>query len=81
MAIPLIAYYAAAFVVGAIAVYALTPKPQSQPRPELEDLQVPTAEAGREIPVLFGCRDIRGANVVWYGDFKTEPIKTKGGKK
>jgi hypothetical protein len=61
--------------------FALAPKPQSLPRPELDDLQAPTAEEGREIPVLFGCRDIRGPNVVWYGDLRTVAIKVKGGKK
>lgn len=71
----------AGLFIALVASYALRPKPQSQPRPELRDLQVPTAEEGREIPVLFGCREVRGANVVWYGDLKTKAIKSKGGKK
>jgi hypothetical protein len=33
------------------------------------------------MPVLFGCKNMKGANVVWYGDLKTTPIKVKGGKK
>jgi hypothetical protein len=73
--------FLAIFAVALVASFALAPKPQSLPRPELEDLQAPTAEEGREIPVLFGCRDIRGPNVVWYGDLRTVRIKAKAGKK
>lgn len=40
-----------------------------------EDFEVPTAKAGREIAVLFGTRDISGANVVWYGDLRTKKVK------
>lgn len=42
---------------------------------------MPTAEEGREIPVIFGEVLITGANCVWYGDLYAQPIKTKGGKK
>lgn len=73
------------FVVGAIisiaATYLLRPKPQTQPPAAFDDIEVPVAEEGKEIPVLFGCKMLRGPNVVWYGDLKTEPIRTKGGKK
>lgn len=47
-----------------------SPKPAS-----LSDVDVPTAEEGRPVPVVFGMALIRGANVVWYGDLKAEPIK------
>jgi len=57
------------------------PKSNTPPPAGISEIQLPTAEEGREIPVLFGCRYIRGANVVWYGDLKTTPIKSKGGKK
>lgn len=59
----------------------MMPKPQSQPPAGLGDIKAPTAEEGREIPVLFGTRDLRAPNVVWYGDLKTVAIKKKGGKK
>ena len=70
-----------AFAVVLVASIALAPKPQSRPRPEFDDIQAPTAEDGRELPVLFGCREIKGPNVVWYGDLLTIPIKSSGGKK
>ncbi|HXK55071.1 MAG TPA: hypothetical protein PLZ16_00365 [Gammaproteobacteria bacterium] len=73
------------FIIGVVlaigAMYALTPKPQNQPPAGLDDLEVPTAEEGKEIPVLFGTRELKGANVVWYGDLNTKAIKAKGGKK
>jgi len=52
------------------------PKPAS-----LSDVDAPTAEEGRPIPVVFGTVLLRGANVVWYGDLAAEPIRKKGGKK
>lgn len=74
------------FFLGAwVASYAISaylgPKPQSAKPAALGDFNVPTAESGREIPVLFGTRDISGPNVVWYGDFRTEAVRKKGGKK
>jgi hypothetical protein len=73
--------YIAVFIVALGVSYAMMPKPQSQPPAGLGDINVPTAEEGREIPVLFGTRDLYGPNVVWYGDLRTEAIRKKGGKK
>ena len=69
-------------LLSAIA-YALSPRPKTEtPRAAgLDDLSVPTAEEGRPIPVVFGTVLIRGANVVWAGDLKVDPIRRKGGKK
>ena len=52
----------------------VAPKPAA-----LEDFSVPTAEIGREIPVLFGTRWIKSPNVVWYGDLGIIPKKEKVG--
>lgn len=70
--------FAVAFVAGGLL---MQPKPQHLPPAGLGDFNVPTAEEGREIPVLFGTRELEGPNVVWYGDFYAEAIKKKGGKK
>ncbi len=72
--------YFAVWVVSLVAVYSMMPKPQSRPPAGLNEFPVPTAEEGREIPVLFGTRDLRGPNIVWYGDLKTVALKKKGGK-
>jgi hypothetical protein len=74
-------FYALYFVVSLALVYSLTPKPQNAKPAGLNEFQVPTAEIGREIPVLFGTRDINAPNVVWFGDLKTVAVKKKGGKK
>lgn len=74
-------WYVVVFVVALVVGLAMAPKPQSQPPAGLGDIKAPTAEEGREIPVLFGTRDIQGPNVVWYGDLRTVAIRKKGGKK
>lgn len=70
----------AVFVVSLVIAYAM-PRPQATPPPGLNEVQAPTAEVGREIPVLFGTRDMGGPNVTWYGAIRLVAIKAKGGKK
>lgn len=74
-------WYVVVFVAAFAISYAMQPKPQSRPPAGLNEIKAPTAEEGREIPVLFGTRDITGPNVVWYGHLRTVAIKKKGGKK
>lgn len=74
-------WYIAIFVVALVIGVAMAPKPQTSPPAGLGDIQAPTAEEGREIPVLFGTKDVKGPNVVWYGDFQSKAVKAKGGKK
>lgn len=74
------AYFIVLVVSTAISI-ALAPKPPSPKPATLADFDVPTAEEGRPIPVVFGTKVIRGANVVWYGDLSTQAIRKKGGKK
>jgi len=69
------------YAVMSLLSYLLAPKPKSMPPAAVGDSDIPIAEEGIEIPVLFGTRDIGGANVVWYGDIRAIPIKSKGGKK
>jgi hypothetical protein len=73
--------YIALWVVSMVVSYALRPKPPSMDPAAASDFTAPTAEEGREIPVLFGTRDIEAPNVVWYGHMKSVAIKKKGGKK
>jgi len=71
------------WIVTAVIAYALRPKPPTQATPPpatIGEFDVPTAEDGREIPVLFGTREVQGPNVVWYGDLGTEPITREVGK-
>lgn len=68
-------------VVTNLIMAALAPKPPTPKPAALSDVDVPTAEEGRPIPVVFGSVLITGPNVVWYGDLVADPIKKKGGKK
>lgn len=70
----------AIMVISALLSYALAPKPAEPPKPSLEDLSLPTAEEGRPLPVVFGTVWVTGPNVLWYGDLRTTPIKSGGGK-
>jgi len=71
--------WAAILIAAIAAVYAYSriPKPQLAPPPSLDDLEAPTAEEGRSIPVLFGRRRIKSPNIVWYGDLNTTPVRQK----
>ncbi len=60
--------------------YLLMPKPKPPKPPELEDLENPTAEAGRPIPVVFGSVTVSGLNILWYGDKEIVTRKAGGGK-
>lgn len=67
------------YVIGLILVaafaYAMQPPDLGRKPPGLGEIDVPTAEIGREIPVLFGERDLKGPNVVWFGDLETIAVK------
>jgi len=70
------------FVVLALMAvsYLLAPKPKAQDAVPQEG-QLPTASADAALPVLFGTKNIKQGNCVWWGDARTEAIYKKGGKK
>lgn len=67
-------------IVIAINIIAmvLMSKPKSPKPAAAQDLEEPTAEAGRPIPVFWGTIVIKGLNVLWFGDKsqKSYEIKT-----
>lgn len=71
-----IGYFIAWVVVLIIAVTIMSNQPKVEPPTpsSLEDFSFPTAEEGRAITVIFGSRIVTGANVVWYGDLRSEKI-------
>lgn len=71
--------YIAVLVIAVVAAIALRPKPQNAKPASIDDIDVPTAEEGREIPVVFGSRELKSTNCAWYGDFKSKAIKEGGG--
>lgn len=71
----------ALFVGSLVVSYLMRPKTKyDSPSPGTFEASS-TAQAGGEIPVLFGSREISGQNIIWWGDVKTSAIKKKSGKK
>lgn len=64
-----------ALIALIVVSLALAPKPQNQPAAAIDQIQAPTAEEGLEIAVLFGTRELKGPNVVWYGDLSTVAVQ------
>jgi len=60
-----------------VVAYALAPKPKEQKPAASSDLEAPTAEAGRPIPVVFGSLEIKGGNVIGYWDKQKHDFKVK----
>jgi hypothetical protein len=54
-------------LVFMVAGYMLMPRPKVQ-RPEITEMEGPTAEAGKPIPVLFGDDIITSPNYLWWGE-------------
>jgi hypothetical protein len=71
--------YLIVMVVVLILGIALAPKAQGPNAAEIDDFDFPTAEEGRPIPVVFGEVDIRGSNILWYGDLRVQAIKKRSG--
>lgn len=69
------------FVVSTVLQAILAPKPTGPKPLSITDFDVPTAEEGRPIPVVFGEVLVKGPNVVWYGDLYVQKIKSKKKKK
>lgn len=65
-------------VSEALRAVGMAPKAPPQ-APEPGKLDVPTAEEGKPIPVIFGTCLVKSPNVIWYGDAATTPIKQGGG--
>lgn len=68
-------------IVLLIAVLATMPRPpaQNQAPAGINQFQVPTAQEGKPIAVLFGTKDIDGSNCVWFGDIRSVAITKSGG--
>lgn len=74
-------WFVVVLVIAVVAAaYAVSPKAPEPVPPTLKDIQAPTAEQGRPIPVVFGTYVIKSPNVVWYGDLEYVAVRSKGGK-
>lgn len=59
-----------------IVAYLIMPKPKTSSG-ETQDLENPTAEAGKPLPVLFGTKTIKGLNILWFGEKRYRKRKVK----
>lgn len=50
-----------------VVSYALMPRPKVAKPEAAKDMESPTAEAGRPVPIIFGTITVSGVNVLWYG--------------
>lgn len=67
---------AALFIASLIMAAKSVPKVEGAKPAGIEDFNFPTA-AERPIQVVFGTCEVKGANVLWYGDLSTRPIVNK----
>jgi hypothetical protein len=67
----------ALFVALFVAAIMLAPKPEFEDARAkgLGDLQIPTASEARAVPIVWGTAELRGPNVLWYGDLLVEEIE------
>lgn len=58
-----------------VLAYLLMPRPKKDQPEEVKDMENPTADAGRPIPVVFGTVTMKGLNVLWFGDKRKDTFK------
>ncbi|MEL4071746.1 hypothetical protein WKW50_16500 [Ochrobactrum sp. GPK 3] len=59
-----------------VVSYLIMPKPK-EASTEVDDLEDPTAEAGKPLPVPFGTITLKGLNVLWFGEKRYVKKKVK----
>lgn len=64
-------------IVQALLSYFFAPKPKTPKPASATEMENPTADAGRPIPVVFGTITIKGPNFLWYGDKKVIEYSVK----
>ncbi len=60
-----------------VVAYLIMPKPKGPKPGAVTDMDDPTADAGRPMPVLFGDMTVKGLNVLWFGDKSISNRKIK----
>lgn len=63
--------------------YLIVSKPKAEQSAETKDLDDPTAEAGKPVPVVWGTMTVKGLNILWFGEKETvmKKMKKKSSKK
>jgi len=76
----MVAWLVALLISIAISIltYVITPKPKASKPEAAKEMDGPTAEAGREIPVLFGEMTMKSPNCLWWGERSMLTYDVKG---
>lgn len=64
-------------IVVAVVAYLMAPKPKNSQPDNTRDLDAPTADAGRPIPVVFGELTVKSPNCLWYGDISKQTVRVR----
>lgn len=70
--------WAFVIVIGALLVAAVARPNIPQAQKFDGELEFPTVDEGRPIPVVFGTVNLKAPNVVWWGDWEQRAIKVDG---
>lgn len=76
---PMFAWALLLMVASYVIQYA-TMKTQNPKAASLEDFDIPQFEEGTPHAIVFGDVWLEGWFVLWYGNFRTTKIKSKGKK-
>lgn len=64
-------------VVMAVLSYVFAPKPKAARLDAMQELEAPTASAGKPIPVVFGEVTVKEPNCLGYWDINTQVERVK----
>lgn len=73
---PLLFQLLVGFLVQVVG-YLIFGKPKQEKTDDVRDLEAPTSEAGRPIPVLFGELEIKGLNCLYAGEKSQQKFNVK----
>ena len=78
MVIPMIVWY----IIVAIIGEALKPKPTyaQNAKASRGPVNMPVVSSTKPIPVIVGKVRLRDPSIIWYGDFKADPLTENGGR-
>lgn len=67
-------------LVASYVIQSFIAKGQKVKPASIDDWEFPQADEGTPQPVVFGDAWLSGPMVMWYGNYRTEKIKSKGKK-
>jgi hypothetical protein len=73
---PILVMIAISIALSLLA-YMLMPKPKQPKPPAATDMESPTADAGRPVPVIFGECTVTGVNILGYWDKALRTYRVK----